>query len=190
MRLNVKSVHLGEIKVIAHEAFEDHRGFFMEVYHHDHFREVGLPAEFVQLNQSGSVKNVVRGLHFQWEPPMGKLMRVVRGEAFIVAVDVRKNSPTAGQWYGEILSDRNRLQMWAPASFARGFAVLSDFAEIQYLCTGLYNGAAKSGVLWNDPQIGVQWPVSEPILSERDTSAQTLAQWLARPEANHFLYAG
>ncbi len=88
------------------------------------------------MNQSGSVKNVVRGLHFQWDPPMGKLMRVIRGEAFIVAVDIRKGSPTVGQWYGEILSDKNRLQMWAPASFARGFAVLSDFAEIEYLCTG------------------------------------------------------
>src|SRR5579871_6594657 len=104
MRVTVQSVHLDEVKVIANEAFEDHRGFFMEAYHKDHYRDAGLPYEFVQLNQSGSVRNVVRGLHFQWEPPMGKLMRVVRGEAFIVAVDIRKGSPTVGQWYGEILS--------------------------------------------------------------------------------------
>ncbi len=188
MRLSVESVHLGEVKVIGHEVFQDHRGFFMEAYHRDSFRDAGLPAEFVQLNHSGSVKNVVRGLHFQWEPPMGKLMRVIRGTAFIVAVDIRQCSPTVGQWYGEILSDENRLQMWAPASFARGFAVLSDFAEIQYLCSGNYNGAAESGVLWNDPAIGIQWPVKEPILSQRDTSAQTLAQWLARPESENFRY--
>ena len=185
MQIDVKSVHLGEIKVIGHEAFEDHRGFFMEAYHHDHFRSVGLPADFVQLNHSGSVKNVVRGLHFQWDPPMGKLMRVIVGEAFVVAVDIRKGSPTLGQWYGEILTAKNRLQMWAPANFARGFAVLSDFAEIQYLCTGMYNGATESGVLWNDPAIGVEWPVSDPILSPRDEKAQTLAQWHARPESDH-----
>ncbi len=189
MELRIISTHLGEIKVIGHEAFEDHRGYFMEVYHRDHYRDAGLPSEFVQLNQAGSVKDVVRGLHFQWEPPMGKLMRVIRGAAFIVAVDIRKGSPTVGQWYGEILSAENRLQMWAPASFARGYAVLSDYAEIQYLCTGNYNGAAESGVLWNDPEIGIEWPVSHPILSNRDNTAQTLAQWLASPEAEHFSYA-
>src|SRR5664279_2531551 len=189
MKLRVISTQLGDVKVIGHEVFEDHRGFFMEAYHHDHFREIGLPAEFVQLNHSGSVKNVVRGLHFQWEPPMGKLMRVIRGTAFIVAVDIRKGSPTLGQWYGEVLSDQNRLQMWAPASFARGFAVLSDFAEIQYLCSGMWDGAAESGILWNDPQIGIAWPVSEAILSARDAGAQTLAQWLERPEADNFTYS-
>lgn len=188
MQLRVVTTRLGEIKVVAHETFEDHRGFFMEAYHHDHYEAVGLPSSFVQLNHSGSVKNVVRGLHFQWSPPMGKLMRVIRGEALIVAVDIRRNSPTLGQWYGEILSDRNRMQMWAPASFARGFAVLSDFAEIQYLCTGMYNGAAESGILWNDPQIGIDWLVEDPILSQRDATAQTLAQWLARPEADNFTY--
>lgn len=190
MELKVISTQFGDVKVIGHEMFEDHRGFFMEAYHHDHFQSAGLPSAFVQLNHSGSVKNVVRGLHFQWNPPMGKLMRVIRGEAFIVAVDIRKGSPTLGQWYGEILSDKNRLQMWAPASFARGFAVLSDFAEIQYLCTGIYNGAAESGILWNDPEIGIEWRVSEPILSQRDTGAQTLAEWLARPESDHFTYSG
>ncbi len=190
MKHEVVAIHLGEVKIIHQEAFEDHRGFFMEAYHHDHYRDLGLPADFVQLNHSGSVKNVVRGLHFQWEPPMGKLMRVIRGTAFVIAVDIRKGSPTVGQWHGEILSDQNRLQMWAPASFARGFCVLSDFAEIQYLCTGMYNGAAESGVLWNDPAIGIEWPVSEPIFSGRDASAQTLAQWLARPEAENFRYSG
>src|SRR5664279_1130146 len=138
MKLRVISTQLGDVKVIGHEVFEDHRGFFMEAYHHDHFRELGLPAEFVQLNHSGSVKNVVRGLHFQWEPPMGKLMRVIRGTAFIVAVDIRKGSPTLGKWCGIEASTENRREVWAPAGFARGFCVLSEFAEIQYKCTGLY----------------------------------------------------
>ncbi len=189
MKLQVLSTQLGAVQVIAHEAFEDYRGYFMEVYHRDHYREIGFTTEFVQLNQSGSIKNVVRGLHFQWDPPMGKLMRVVYGEAFIVAVDIRKGSPTVGQWYGEVLSDKNRLAMWAPASFARGFATLSDFAVVQYLCSGSYNGATESGILWNDPEIGIDWHVSEPILSPRDNGAQTLAQWLARPESDNFTYA-
>lgn len=190
MELKVESVHLGEIKVIGHEVFQDHRGYFMEAFHAAHFSDAGLPSQFVQINQSGSVKNVLRGLHFQWDPPMGKLMRVIRGTAFIVAVDIRKGSPTVGQWYGEVLSDENRLQMWAPASFARGFCTLSDFAEIQYLCTGNYNGAAESGILWNDPAIGIDWLVKDPILSQRDTNAQTLAQWLAQPESDNFTYSG
>lgn len=189
MELRVDSVHFGEIKVIGHQVFEDHRGFFYEVFHYDHFAAAGLPTAFVQLNHSKSVKGVLRGLHFQWNPPMGKLMRVTRGAAFVVAVDIRKGSPTLGQWYGQVLTDENKLQMWAPASFARGFYTLSDVAEVQYLCTGMYNGAAESGILWNDPAIGIDWGlVGDPTLSERDASAQTLAQWLDRPSADSFAY--
>lgn len=117
---------------------------------------------------------------------MGKLMRVTKGAAFLVAVDLRKGSETLGKWVGVELSEDDRKLLWAPASFARGFAVLSDFAEIEYLTTGVYNGAGESGVLWSDPAIGVDWPVKEPILSAKDSSAQTLAAWLARPEADHF----
>lgn len=189
MRITIEAEYFGAVKVIRPEVFQDHRGFFHEAYRQDEFEKVGLPTNFVQLNHSGSVKGVVRGLHFQWEPPMGKLMRVVRGTAFIVAVDIRKGSPTLGQWCGVEASDQNRLAMWAPASFARGFAVLSDFAEIEYLCTGTYNGANESGVLWNDPQIGLEWPVKTPILSDRDAKAQTLAEWLARPESDNFRYS-
>ena len=119
---------------------------------------------------------------------MGKLMRVLRGEAFLVAVDIRKNSPTLGQWFGKRLKAEERKQIWAPAGFARGFCVLSDYAEIQYLCTGIYNSSAESGVLWNDPEIGIDWPVSEPILSQKDENAQSLKQWLNRPEAEHFTF--
>jgi len=189
MRVIIEAEHFGAVKVLRPDAFQDHRGFFLEAYRQDEFAKVGLPTNFVQLNHSGSVKNVVRGLHFQWEPPMGKLMRVVRGAAMLVAVDIRKDSPTLGEWAGVEASAENRLAMWAPASFARGFAVRSDFAEIEYLCTGTYYGANESGIRWNDPEIGVNWGVDEPILSDRDTTAQTLREWLARPESDQFRVA-
>jgi dTDP-4-dehydrorhamnose 3,5-epimerase len=117
---------------------------------------------------------------------MGKLMRVSRGTAFLVAVDLRKNSRTLGHWVGAELDEKDRKLLWAPASFGRGFAVLSEFAEIEYLTTGSYNQAGESGVLWDDPAIGINWPVSEPILSSKDESAQTLESWLSRPESNNF----
>ena len=119
---------------------------------------------------------------------MGKLMRVLKGEAFLVAVDIRKNSPTLGQWFGERFKSEERKQIWAPAGFARGFCVLSDYAEIQYLCTGTYNKSGESGILWNDPEIGIEWPVDEPILSQKDTMAQTLNEWLSTPESDHFVF--
>ena len=188
MQLKIESTHLNGIAVIAPEVFGDERGFFMEVYRSDQFKELGLPGEFVQLNHSGSAKGVLRGLHFQWDPPMGKLMRVTRGEAFLVAVDIRKGSPTLGKWYGEIISEINRKQIWAPAGFARGFCVVSEYAEIQYMVTGVYNNKAESGILWNDPAIGIDWPVKEPILSQKDESAQTLEKWLATEDSNYFKY--
>ena len=160
------------------------------MYRADIFAELGLPDRYVQLNHSGSVRNVVRGLHFQWDPPMGKLMRVVRGSAFLVAVDIRPGSATLGDWVGLVLSSDDRRQVWAPAGFARGFAVLSDTAEIEYLCTGTYNGAAESGIRWDDPEIGIRWPVDQPILSDKDRDAQLLSAWLDRPEADKFRYGG
>jgi len=158
----------------------------METFREDQFKELGLPHQFVQDNHSRSSKGVLRGLHFQWEPPMGKLMRVSLGAAFLVAVDIRKDSPTLGEWVGVEVSAENRRQVWAPAGFARGFCVLSEVAEIQYKCTGLYNKNAESGVRWDDPRIGVQWPVSEPSLSEKDRNAQTLDQWLKTAESDQF----
>jgi len=160
----------------------------METFREDQFQKHGLPTHYVQDNHSRSTKGVVRGLHFQWEPPMGKLMRVSQGSAFLVAVDIRKGSPTAGQWVGVEASAENRRQVWAPAGFARGFCVLSDSAEIQYKCTGLYSNKGESGIRWDDPAIGVKWPVKEPILSDKDKNAQTLAQWLERPESANFSY--
>lgn len=188
MQVRIESEHLNGIKVVVPEVFEDERGFFTEVFRADQYKELGLPYEFVQDNHSRSQKGVLRGLHFQWEPPMGKLMRVTYGTAFLVAVDIRKGSPTLGKWFGIEVSAANKKQVWAPAGFARGFCVLSDFAEIQYKCTGIYNDKAESGILWNDPEIGVEWPVKDPVLSQKDQNAQTLAQWLEQPDANNFKY--
>jgi dTDP-4-dehydrorhamnose 3,5-epimerase len=189
MPFEIEPTALDEVKVVVPKLIRDGRGFFMEVYRQDLFAELGLPDRFVQLNHSRSSRNVVRGLHFQWDPPMGKLMRVTVGRALVVAVDIRVGSPTLGRWVGLEASAEEPRQLWAPASFARGFCVLSDVAEIEYLTTGTYNGAAESGIRWNDPAIGIEWPVADPILSARDAVAQSLAEWLARPEAASFRYA-
>ncbi|MBT89138.1 MAG: dTDP-4-dehydrorhamnose 3,5-epimerase [Spirochaetales bacterium] len=188
MQPSVKQTKIDAVKIIEPGVFRDGRGFFMEVFRSDQFGELGLPTNFVQLNHSGSEKNVVRGLHFQWEPPMGKLMRVTQGTAFLVAVDIRKKSPTLGKWIGVEASAENRIQVWAPASFARGFCVISDFAEIQYMTTGTYNGQCESGILWNDPEIGIEWPVEDPILSDKDKEAQTLSEWLKTNDSDNFNY--
>lgn len=120
---------------------------------------------------------------------MGKLMRVTRGTAFLVAVDIRKGSPTLGQWFGTEVSAESRKQIWAPAGFARGFCTLSDYAEIQYKCTGIYNNKGESGILWNDPEIDIQWPLRNVQLSDKDRKAQTLQQWLTTPESDNFKYS-
>jgi dTDP-4-dehydrorhamnose 3,5-epimerase len=188
MEIKVESRQLGDVVVLVPEVFEDARGFFMETFREDKFKALELPTSFVQDNHSRSTKGVTRGLHFQWDPPMGKLMRVTMGDAFLVAVDVRKGSPTLGKWYGAVVSAENKRLIWAPAGFARGFSVLSDVAEIQYKCTGLYNNKGESGIRWDDPRIGIDWPIKKPVLSEKDKKAQTLDEWLARPESENFRY--
>src|SRR5689334_24422978 len=134
MPLKIESRHLSEIVVLTPQVFQDERGYFMEMFRADSFKELGLPQNFVQENQSCSAKGVLRGLHFQWDPPMGKLMRVTQGAAFLVAVDIRKGSPTLGKWCGVECSSENRRTVWAPAGFARGFCALTDGTEIQYKC--------------------------------------------------------
>lgn len=190
MEFKVERQSIPDVVVVVPDVFQDSRGFFMETFREDKFRELGLPHHFVQDNHSRSSKGVVRGLHFQWEPAMGKLMRVTSGTAFLVAVDLRKGSPTLGKWVGVEASAENRRQVWAPASFARGFCVLSESAEIQYKVTGLYNNKAESGIRWNDPAIGIDWPIAaaDAELSEKDKKAQTLQEWLARPESENFRF--
>ena len=188
MKITIDSEHLNGLVVLVPEVFGDRRGFFLESFRADQFKELGLPHTFVQDNHSGSQKGVLRGLHFQWDPPMGKLMRVTAGKAFLVAVDIRKGSPSLGDWFGVEVSAENKKQVWAPAGFARGFCVLSDFAEILYKCTGTYNNQGESGILWNDPEIGIEWPVIDPVLSDKDRQAQTLSQWLNSKESDFFRY--
>jgi dTDP-4-dehydrorhamnose 3,5-epimerase len=186
MEIKIESRFLRDVVVLVPDVFQDVRGFFMETFREDQFQANGLPTHFVQDNHSRSTRGVLRGLHFQWDPPMGKLMRVSLGSAFLAAVDIRKGSPTLGRWVGVEASAENRRQVWAPAGFARGFCVLSDVAEIQYKCTGIYNNKGESGISWDDPEIGIEWPIQDVLLSEKDRNAQTLAQWLSRPESATF----
>jgi dTDP-4-dehydrorhamnose 3,5-epimerase len=186
--ITIESQHLNGIVVIVPGIFRDDRGFLMEVYRRDQFISLGLPGDYVQEIHSRSAQGVLRGLHYQWDPPMGKLMRVTVGTAFLVAVDIRKGSPTLGKWFGIEVSAENRRQVWAPAGFARGFCVLSDAAEVQYKCTGLYNPGAESGLVWNDPTVGIDWPVKNPTVSKKDRDAQTLEDWLKRRESDRFRY--
>jgi len=188
MGFEVESRHLGEVVVLVGQAFRDARGYFMETYREDQFLKLGLPGTFVQDNHSYSRKGVVRGLHFQWDPPMGKLMRVTRGAAFLVAVDIRKGSPTLGKWYGVEVSADSKKQVWAPAAFARGFCALSDDVEVQYKCTGIYNSKAESAIRWNDPDLAIDWPVKDVWISEKDRNAQSFARWLASPDSDNFIY--
>jgi dTDP-4-dehydrorhamnose 3,5-epimerase len=184
----IRSTHLDGVVVLQPHIHRDERGWFVEAYRADHLRELGLPDQFTQDNHSRSSRGVIRGLHFQWDPPMGKLMRATVGEAFVVAVDIRKGSPTLGQWYGRRISSEDMLQVWAPAGFARGFCALSDVVEVQYKCTATYNAACESGIRWNDPDINIDWPVEKPMLSPKDAEAQTLSEWLERPESDRFAF--
>lgn len=165
--------------IIEPTVFGDDRGYFMETYHAGEFKEAGLDLNFVQDNQSKSKKGVLRGLHFQCTKPQGKLVRVIRGEVFDVAVDLRKNSSTYGKWEGIILSEENKLQFYVPEGFAHGFLVLSDEAEFTYKCTNFYYPDDESGILWNDPDIGIEWPIDEIdeiILSDKDKQLKTLKE--------------
>ncbi len=185
------TTEIRDVLIIEPPVFGDERGFFMESFRADKLAAQGVEQRFVQDNQSQSKKGVVRGLHFQWEPPQGKLMRVTRGAAFIVAVDIRKGSPTFGRWHGFVADEHNKLQMWAPAGFARGFCALSELVDVQYKCTGTYNPRCESGIRWDDPDIGIDWPIepSSAQLSPKDAAAQTLAEWSERPESESFTYA-
>jgi len=188
MCMHIETRALGEVVVLVPEAFHDDRGFFLESFRADQFRSLGLPHEFLQDNHSQSTRGVVRGLHFQYDAPMGKLMRVTVGSAYLVAVDVRPGAPTLGQWFGIEASAKNRRQVWAPAGFARGFCVLSEVAEVQYKCTAIYNQQGESGIRWDDPALGIPWPLAEVRVSAKDRLAPTLEQWLQSPTASRFQY--
>src|SRR5690242_6720667 len=168
--MQVVPTKLDGVKIVELKVHGDKRGFFVERFNHDRFKEAGLPTEFAQDNHSRSAPGVVRGLHFQHTPPQGKLVGCVRGSSYDVAVDVRPSSPTFGQHVGVELSDTNGKLLWVPAGFAHGFSVLGDGpADVMYKVTALYNAPGEQGILWNDPALGINWQVKNPILSERDT---------------------
>ncbi len=168
---------LPEVVLLEPKVFGDRRGSFFESYNHAQFEEaIGRQVEFVQDNHSRSARNVLRGLHYQIQHPQGKLVRVVSGEVFDVAVDVRRSSPTFGKWVGELLSAENKKQLWVPEGYAHGFLVLSDIAEFLYKTTDYYFPEFERGIRWDDPAIGIQWPAdSQPVLSEKDRNAALLA---------------
>lgn len=158
------------VVVIEPRVFHDDRGFFLETFRDEQFAALGLPTAFRQDNHSRSRRGVLRGLHFQLNRPQGKLVTVIRGEVFDVAVDVRVGSPTFGRWFGLLLSDDQPRALWIPPGYAHGFCVLSDIADVIYKCTDVYEPDDNRGVCWSDPSLGIEWPVSTPLLSEKDES--------------------
>ena len=158
--------------IINPKIYGDDRGFFLETFHTSRYAKLaGISLSFVQDNHSSSLKNVLRGLHFQKKKPQGKLVRVVRGQVFDVAVDIRKNSRTFGHWEGVVLSEENKKQFWVPPGFAHGFKVLSDLADLEYKCTDYYDPYDEGSISWNDSDLDITWPGGKPILSEKDLNA-------------------
>lgn len=166
-----------DVILVEPKVFEDSRGFFLETYREQSFTEAGIKSRFIQDNHSRSQRGVLRGLHYQIRHPQGKLMRVIHGEIFDVAVDIRKSSPHFGQWVGVFLSEQNKNQLWIPAGFAHGFYVISEAAEVTYKVDDLYAPEWERCILWNDPEIGIEWPIqprSIPFMSQKDLEALPL----------------
>ena len=168
------------VLVIEPDVYQDPRGFFLETYHAAKYRDGGIAAPFVQDNHSRSIRGTLRGLHLQPGRPQGKLIRVVEGEIYDVAVDVRRRSPTFGRWVAVTLSAENFKQCYVPPGFAHGFCVLSQDAQVEYKCTDLYEPASEIGVAWNDPTLSIPWPIAQPLLSDRDRRNPTLAELMER----------
>lgn len=182
-KITVTTCDIEGLCIIEPTVFKDERGYFVETYNQNDMREAGLDMVFVQDNQSKSSKGVLRGLHFQKEYPQGKLVRVIQGSVFDVAVDLREHSKTFGKWFGVELSAENMKQFYVPKGFAHGYLVLSDEAEFCYKCTDFYHPGDEGGLLWNDPEIGVEWPIAEGmkvILNERDS------HWKGLSDTFHF----
>tara|TARA_Y100001935_G_C17310006_1_gene515165 strand:- start:3329 stop:3862 length:534 start_codon:yes stop_codon:yes gene_type:complete len=172
--MKVEKTKLNGLLIITPEIFEDGRGFFLESFNADRYKKAGINLDFVQDNHSRSCKGVLRGLHFQKTKPQGKLVRVVRGEVYDVAVDIRSGSPTYGQWEAIIISEENKKQVWIPPGFAHGFLVLSETADFEYKCTDYYDPSDEGSLLWNDPHLNIPWPLKNPKLSEKDAGADML----------------
>ncbi|MEN4831546.1 MULTISPECIES: dTDP-4-dehydrorhamnose 3,5-epimerase [Pantoea] len=175
--MKIIDTKIADVKIIEPKVFGDERGFFLETFQSEKYkRALNIEGEFVQDNHSRSARNVLRGLHFQRNNPQGKLVRVVRGEVYDVAVDIRPESPTYKQWVGVYLSEENKTQFWVPPGLAHGFVVISEYADFEYKCTNYYDPSSEGCLAWNDPELGIDWPVSEPILSEKDKAGQLLSE--------------
>ncbi|MBP1035268.1 dTDP-4-dehydrorhamnose 3,5-epimerase [Serratia fonticola] len=175
--MQVTDTKIHGVKIIQPKVFGDARGFFLETFEKKRYQEMlDIDLDFVQDNHSRSSYGVLRGLHFQKVNPQGKLVRVVRGEVFDVVVDIRPDSPTFGTWEGVILSEENKTQFWIPPGLAHGFVVLSDTADFEYKCTDYYNPAEEGCLLWNDPAVGIVWPIANPLLSEKDKLGKLLKE--------------
>lgn len=182
MAIRITPTRLNGVVLIDTDFFRDERGFFIEVWHQQRYSEAGLDYNFVQDNHSRSAHKVLRGLHYQnTTAPMGKLVRCTAGTILDVAVDLRRSSPTFGQWVSAELSAENMRQIMVPDGFGHGFATLSEFAEVQYKCTGLYTPTSEGTVAWDDPEIGIEWPFGDPILSGRDQAGMSLADYRRKP---------
>lgn len=182
-KIQVSSCEIEGLLVITPQVFEDMRGYFLETYHKKDYEEAGITADFVQDNQSKSVRGVLRGLHYQREFPQAKLMRVLKGEIFDVAVDIREDSKTYGKWFGLVLSEENKKQLFIPEGFAHGFLVLSEVAEIAYKCSDFYHPNDEGGILWSDEEIGITWPIPEGLevmLSEKDRQWKGLSETITK----------
>jgi dTDP-4-dehydrorhamnose 3,5-epimerase len=179
MIASVQKGGLQGLLVITPKIFSDDRGWFFESFNEDKYHEIGIMHPFAQDNHSSSTKNTLRGLHFQSSPGQAKLVRCTQGVIWDVAVDIRPASPDFGKWFGIELSAKEHTQFYIPVGFAHGFCVLSDFAEVQYKCSTVYNPETEDGIAWDDPDIGVQWPISEPLLSSRDMSNQSFKNYCA-----------
>ena len=175
--LEVVKEPLPGLLVIKPKVFKDKRGFFLETWQKERYKEIGIKEDFVQDNWSRSTKGVLRGLHFQRQHPQGKLVSVRSGKIFDVAVDLRENSKTFGQWYGEEFSDENYLQMYVPPGFAHGFCVLSETADFVYKCTEYYYPNDEGGIIWNDSDLNITWPISDPIVSSKDRHVLTFSEF-------------
>ena len=174
--MEVKATEIPDVILIKPDVYEDNRGFFMESWNAKKFAEIGITGNFVQDNHSKSTQGILRGLHYQTRQPQGKLIRVVQGEIYDVAVDLRKSSPTFGKWAGEWLSAENKKMLWIPPGFAHGFYVTSKTAEIIYKCTDFYAPQHERTLLWDDPDLSIKWPLikdTAPVLSEKDTNGNT-----------------
>ena len=186
MPLEIIDKSLNGLVLFQPKVYSDDRGYFFESWRSDEFEEFGINVNFKQDNNSFSKKNVLRGMHFQWDKPQGKLLRITNGSALVVELDIRPNSPTLGKWKSFNINAANKHILWIPPGFANSFLSLEDNTEVQYKCTEYWNPKAEGTILWNDPDLQIEWNIKSPIISQKDSEGMTLNQWLKKKESQIF----